>query len=98
MSSLKQLALRAAADRAGVSQRTIATWRAEGMTVTERSGRLYVRVDHLLAWKRWKSLMNPAMELRRGAAARRGIEGATISKAGIEKARREWIAAGGHES
>lgn len=98
MSSLQRLALRDAARRAGVSLRTVGNWRAEGMRVEKREGRLTVRVDHLLAWKRWKALVNPAMGLRRGAAVRRGEVGAEVSPREFERARREWVAAGGRTS
>lgn len=92
---MTRLAFRAAAVRAGVTLRTLRTWRSEGLIVEEQGGRLYVRTDHVLAWKRWKSLTNPAAGYRRARAAAAGEAGAVVKDAQIEKARREWVAAGG---
>ena len=93
-----RLAFRAAARRAGVTVRTLENWRDEGMTVEREGRRLYVRLEHVLAWKRWKSLRNPAAGHRRARAAARGVDGAVVSPRQVERARREWIAAGGRES
>ena len=95
MSSLQRLALRAAGERAGVSARTIASWRAEGMAVEVRGGVLTVRVDHLLAWKRWKALTNPALVRRRRSAEACGERDAAVSDAALAAAREAWVAAGG---
>lgn len=97
MSCLTRLVFRAAAGKAGVSLRTLEYWRAQGMTVEMRGGRLFVQLEHVLAWKRWKSLNNSARMRRREAAARRGIVGAVVSPCEYERARRDWVAAGGKE-
>lgn len=93
----RSIALRAAAERAGVSLRTVTYWLAEGLAHERQGGRVYVRIDHVLAWRRWKSLNNSAMQRRRAAAARRGITTAHVTEREYEKARREWLAAGGRE-
>lgn len=92
---MSKLAFRALAKQADVPLRTLNRWRAEGMHVVVEGGRLFARLDHVLAWKRWKSLANPAAGFRRARAARAGESGAVVTDEQYRRAWREWVAAGG---
>lgn len=92
-----RLGLREASVREGVGVRTLERWRAEGMTVHRSGNRLEVDPQVVRAWKRWKSLRNVRHEKRRRVAAAGGVSGARVTEAQYERARREWIAAGGRE-
>lgn len=92
---MNRLALNTAARRVGLSVRTLRTYVAEGMTVSREGRRMYVRLEHALAWKRWKALQNPAAQHRRARAAAQGERGAVVSPVQMRRARAEWIAAGG---
>lgn len=89
--------LREAARKLDVGHRTLERWRSEGMTVVRDRNRLLVRPEHVRAWKRWKSLQNVRARKRRREAAEMGVPGAVVSQKAWERARREWIAAGGRE-
>lgn len=92
------LPLRQVAAEEGIGLRTLERWKTEGLIVRrERSGRVLVNPVHVRAWLRWKSLRNGAERARRARAVARGETGAQVSDAAMERARREWIAAGGSE-
>lgn len=89
--------LREASHKTGVGLRTLERWRSEGLTVRRDGFRLLVDLDHVRAWRRWKSLQNDAAKARRTRDTARGVVGAMVSEQQYERARREWIAAGGRE-
>lgn len=92
-----QLAFREAARKADVPVRTLERWRAEGLRVQQKGSRLYVDLQHVYAWKRWKALWHPPSMVRRQRAVAAGVRDAVVSPTEFERARREWIAAGGRE-
>lgn len=97
MGCLNRLAFGEAAKRAGVPLRTLRRWREEGLTVQRRGRALYVRLEDVLAWKRWKSLQDPGAWARRVRAATGGELGALVSGPEFERARAAWVAAGGRD-
>lgn len=85
----------AAARQAGVSVRTLYRWRAEGLRVKIVDGVVLVRVEHVLAWKRYKALNDPARGYRRRRAVADGVAGAVVSDEARAWVRKRFIAAGG---
>lgn len=89
------LGFRQAAGKARVSVRTLHNWREEGMRVQVEGRRVFVDLEVVLAWKRWKSLQNPAAGHRRARAAAAGYADAVVSSEQIGRAHRDWVLAGG---
>lgn len=90
-----RLAYQAAASKAGISVRTLRKYRAAGLPVEEAGGRLFVRLEHVLAWKRWRGLHDAAAVSRRERAAREGVVDARVTQSQRERAFQDWIKAGG---
>lgn len=90
-----RLAFQAAAREAGVCLRTLRQYRADGMHVEETGGRLFVRLEHVLAWKRWRGLNDAAKKSRRERLAREGKGDARVTRSQFERAFQDWVRAGG---
>lgn len=90
-----RLAFQAAARKAGVCIRTAREYRRDGMIVEMVDGRLYVQLEDILAWKRWRGLHEAAVTKKREKAAREGVVGARVAPSQREREFQEWIKAGG---
>ncbi|MHA3724339.1 hypothetical protein ACXR2T_10710 [Leucobacter sp. HY1910] len=78
-----------------MSLRTLRQYRADGMHVEDVDGRLFVRLEHVLAWKRWRGLNDAARKSRRECRARDGSADAHVTDSQLERAFQEWVRAGG---